>query len=117
MLSDGGCTSDLVLVSDRMDIELVNDTSRRARFDLWRLYEGHSYGEFVAFVAEVNRRLTQGEGGGGPAPSAELLTGIDVAAARRVRLQQDLIPGNYAVACFRGFPEREIIAGGSFVIR
>ena len=118
MLSDGGCTSDLVLVTDHMDIELVNETGRRATFDLWRLYDGHSYDEFVAVVAEDNRRIAQGQGpSAGPFAFAELLTRIDVAAARRLRLQQELIPGNYAVACWRGFPDTEVMAGGSFVLR
>ena len=101
-----------------MFLELVNDTGRRATFDLWRLYDGHSYDEFVAVVAEDSRRMAQGQGpSAGPSAFAELLTRIDVAATRRVRLQQGLIPGNYAVACWRGFPDFEVMAGGSFVLR
>jgi hypothetical protein len=119
VLTDRGCASDLVLVLGSLKADLINDTNALAAFDLWRVHDGRSYDEFVVAAAGNERSSVTSPVEVGPHAVAALLKRVEVVAASRGRLEEQLIPGTYTVACLRaiGTPVEAIIVSGSFVIR
>jgi hypothetical protein len=72
-----------------------------ADFDVWRLDEGHVYGELVAHMEEDVRRLTEGLPPLGHPDFAALVGEVTTDDAGRATLDVPLEPGEYGIACIR----------------
>jgi photosystem II stability/assembly factor-like uncharacterized protein len=63
VLSDSGCAYQGPVQTSASQVTIVtrNETTDEARFDLWRLDEGHSYAELAAYFDQQQKRIRAGK--------------------------------------------------------
>jgi hypothetical protein len=101
VLSDNGCTfgGPSQIGSGPVALKMTNQTNGHFNLDLWKLDEGHSYGELDAHIKEEQRRAAAGEPELGHPTFAALIRQESVASGTEVKNIPRLTPGTYGFVC------------------
>lgn len=101
VLSDTGCTyaGPAQIGSGPVALKMTNQTNVKFNLDLWKLDEGHTYGELDAHIKEEQRRASAGEPGLGHPSFAALIAQESVASGTEVKNISTLSPGTYGFVC------------------
>lgn len=101
VLSEQGCAyaGPAQIGSGRVALTMTNQTSVKFNLDLWKLDEGHTYGELDAHIKEEQRRASAGEPELGHPSFAALIVQESVASGTEVKNISTLAPGTYGFVC------------------
>ena len=101
VLSDTGCAyaGPAHIGPGPVALKMTNQTNLKFSLDLWKLDEGHTYGELDAHIKEEQRRASAGESGLGHPSFATLIVHESVASGTEVKNISTLGPGTYGFVC------------------
>jgi poly(3-hydroxybutyrate) depolymerase len=105
-LTNTDCTSLGVgaVLQSQFTAVVVNSTSSRAAFNLHRLLDGHAYRELEEHIQARQQAIASGSDRPTFPPMTVHVTGVDVEAGQRGRLEGALSSGEYGLVCRRDSP-------------